>query len=122
MTIVKLVGGSGLTAPKGERLYVEFRGKPANIEAVEKSLPELKKQLAKKWPVLSVRLDRRVKNPTDALTVVFVVGLVIVLKPFARGVSKAVEEDIKHRVGLWLESVGQKKEPPRPKRQIGFRG
>jgi len=122
MTIVKLVGMSGLTAPEGERLYVEFRRKPTNIGLVEKSLPELKKRLAKKWPVLSVHLDRRAKNPTDALTVVFIVGLVIVLKPFAKGISKAVEEDIKRRVGLWMETVGQKKERPRPKRQIGFGG
>jgi|HubBroStandDraft_1064217.scaffolds.fasta_scaffold136612_3 hypothetical protein len=78
-----------------------------DLRSIDASLPELQRELAKHWPVKSVRLARRMRNP--AHPVYFDVNFIVEMaKPLLQGLGTAVGAGL---VGLLVKKFPGSKAP-----------
>jgi hypothetical protein len=113
--IVRLVSGG---EPR-EEVFVSLERTPVVIAEVRRTLPQLEKDLRKKWPVESVRIESRLprlRNPCDLSQVLDTacVGLLVsFVLPGVRAASKkvgeAIGDEISKHVRRWIRAIGKSK-------------
>jgi hypothetical protein len=119
--IVRLVNDG----EKYEEVFVSLERTPVVIAKVRRNLPQLKKDLRKKWAVENVQIGNRIprrRNPYDPSQVVEAacLGLLIsIALPAGRAASRklgeAVGDEIAKHVRRWIRSIGKS----RPRRRSG---
>lgn len=119
--IVRLVSGG---EPR-EDVFISLERSPVVIAEVRRALPQLKKELRKKWPVEGIQIETRLprlKNPCDLSEVLETacVGLLVsFVLPGVRAASKkvgeAIGDEISKHVRRWIRTIG-KSRPTRRRR------
>ena len=103
-----------LTAGDPDHAFVSIEDIPLVLSDLRRSLPQLREELCRRWPVESVHLEERRprrKNPFDPLQVVEAacIGVVVVfssavLKAAGTKVGEGIGDGIKPFVTKWLKS------------------
>ena len=111
----------GLSTDKypGEQVFVSLEDTPLVLSDVRRELPQLKRELRKKWQVLHVEIENRIprrKNPHIATELVRLacVGVVVsfalpAAKAAGTKIGEAVGEEIAVYVRGWIRRVGRGK-------------
>ena len=90
-----------ITARDLDHVFVSIEDTPLVLSDLRRSLPQLREELCRRWPVESVHLEEqrpRCKNPVDPLQVVEAacIGLVVV---FSSAVLKAAGTKVGEGIG-----------------------
>jgi hypothetical protein len=119
--IVRLVGGG----EPCEEVFISLERTLIAMADVRSTLPQLQKELRRKWPVEHVRIETRIprlRNPYDPSQVLEAacVGLVVsftlpAVRAASRKVGEAIGDEIAKYVRRWIRSIGN----PRPTRHRG---
>ncbi len=110
-TIVRLVSGGELC----EEVFISLERTPVAMADVRSTLPQLMKELRKKWPVEHIQIENRIprlRNPYDPSQVVEAacVGLLVsftlpAVRAASRKVGEAIGDEIAKRVRRWFRSI-----------------
>ena len=102
-----------ITAKEPEQVFVPIEDIPLVLSDLRRSLPQLREELRRRWPVEIVDLEERRprrKNPFDPLQVVEAacIGLVVVfssavLKAAGTKVGEGIGDGVKPFVTRWLK-------------------
>lgn len=111
--IVRLVSGG----EPYEKVFVSLEQTPVVMAEVRRTLPQLKKELRKKWAVENVQIENRIprlRNPYDPTQIVDAacVGLLIsftlpAVRAASKKVGEAIGDEIAKRVRQWIRSIGK---------------
>ena len=103
-----------ITAKEPEQLFISIENFSLVLSELRRSLPQLREELHRRWPVESVHIEERTprrKNPFDPMQVVpaACIGLVIVfssavLKAAGTKIGESIGDGIKPFVTKWLKS------------------
>ncbi len=103
-----------VTARDPKHVFVSIEDIPLVLSDLRRSLPQLREELCRRWPVETVHLEERRprrKNPFDPLQVVEAacIGLVVVfssavLKAAGTKVGEGIGDGVKPFVTKWLKS------------------
>jgi hypothetical protein len=120
--IVRLANGGDLY----ETLFVSLERTPVVLADVRRALPQLKKELRKKWPVEYVEIENRIprrKNPYSPTEIVTgaCIGLVVtfsvaIAKAAGTTIGKTLGDEISAHVRRWIRGLGNQKPSMRKKK------
>ena len=104
---------SVVTAKEPEHVFIAIEDVPVVLSELRRSLPQLRDELCRRWPVDSVHIEERRprrKNPFDPLQLVEAacIGLVVVfssavLKAAGTKVGEGIGDGVKPFVTRWLK-------------------
>jgi hypothetical protein len=128
MAIVRIIADS-----ETPNIFISLEDVPVVLSDVRRALPELTKELRKKWPVDNVHIEERrprLKNPIEVTQLIqaAAIGLVVVFgtnftKAVATKLGDGIGEEITPHVIRWLKSCFKKsktaRSKPRSKRKKG---
>jgi hypothetical protein len=120
--IVQLVNGGD----PYETLFVSLERTPVVLADLRWALPQLKKELRKKWPVEFVEIENQIprrKNPYSPSEIVTgaCIGLVVtfgvaVAKAAGATIGETLGDEISAHVRLWIRGLGNQKRSIRKKK------
>ncbi|MGB4783869.1 MAG: hypothetical protein WAQ77_04070 [Candidatus Acidiferrum sp.] len=104
---------SVVTTKEPEHVFIPIEDVPVVLSELRRSLPQLREELSRKWPVDSVQLEERrprLKNPFEPSQVIpaACIGLVVifssaVLKAAGTKIGEGIGDGIKPFVTRWVK-------------------
>lgn len=109
MPTVLLIGGG---RQSGQSVSVSLERTPLILSHVREALPQLKKELSKKWPVLWVGIEDqkpRLRNPHDPHAIISAARIVLTVRFISGEVARAAIREVLDYVRNWIKSFGHRK-------------
>jgi len=99
----------------GDEVFVSLEHTPVVLADIRAALPQLKKDLSSRWPIVGVDIENRLprrRNPAHPVQTAEViayatVGIRILLGETAQAIGKAVVREIGEYVRGWIRQVTQ---------------
>ena len=116
--LVRIVGGR----EEEPGLFIPLPQRKHDTQALEAALPELREELAQRWPVKEVRIRYRLPNPppvTCDLMLGTVAGLFVTSAAITAGhaFGKDIGKQMARVVNGWLKRLERRKNKPRRPRK-----